>query len=73
MRIWIGRGGSGKTTAILQEIARQAEKNEGRQILLVPELFSHAYERHLAEATGNHGGRTAEVITFSRYSPRWAA
>ena len=70
MRIWIGRGGSGKTTAILQEIARQAEKNEGRQILLVPELFSHAYERHLAEATGNHGGRTAEVITFSRLAGR---
>lgn len=70
MRIWIGRGGSGKTTALLREIAGKAEQGEGRQFLLVPELFSHAYERRLAEATHNHGGRTAEVITFSRLTGR---
>ena len=70
MRIFIGRGGSGKTTAILREIAQKAEQGEGRQILLVPELFSHAYERRLAQATNNHGGRTAEVITFSRLTGR---
>ena len=70
MRIFIGRGGSGKTTAILREIAQKAEAGEGRQILLVPELFSHAYERRLAQATNNHGGRTAEVITFSRLTGR---
>ena len=50
MRIWTGRAGSGKTTAILREIAALSEKGEGRQILLVPELNSHLMERRLATA-----------------------
>lgn len=70
MRIFTGRAGSGKTTALLREIARQAEIGEGKQVLIVPELFSHAYERRLAEATANHGARTAEVLTFSRLTGR---
>ena len=70
MRILIGRAESGKTQTILSEIAAKAEAGEGRQLLLVPELFSHAYERRLAQATHNHGGRTAEVLTFSRLTGR---
>nr|WP_302649535.1 PD-(D/E)XK nuclease family protein [uncultured Agathobaculum sp.] len=70
MRIWTGRAGSGKTTAILQEIAARCEAGKGRQILLVPELNSHRMERRLAGATGNHGARTAEVLTFSRLADR---
>ena len=70
MRIWTGRAGSGKTTAILQEIAALCARGEGRQILLVPELNSHQMERRLAAATGNHGARTAEVLTFSRLADR---
>ena len=70
MRIWTGRAGSGKTTAILREIAALSEKGAGRQILLVPELNSHLMERRLAAATHNHGARTAEVLTFSRLADR---
>lgn len=70
MRIFIGRAQSGKTTAILREIAQRAEQEQGKQLLLVPELFSHAYEHKLAGATHNHGSRTAEVITFSRLTGR---
>ena len=70
MRIWTGRAGSGKTAAILQEIAALCARGEGRQILLVPELNSHQMERRLAAATGNHGARTAEVLTFSRLADR---
>lgn len=70
MRIWTGRAGSGKTTAILQEIAALCAQGEGRQVLLVPELNSHRMERRLAAATGNHGARTAEVLTFSRLADR---
>ncbi len=66
MRILTGRSGSGKTTFILNEIACKCVKSEGKQILLVPELYSHQMERRLAEATDNHGARTAEVLTFSR-------
>ena len=70
MRIWTGRAGSGKTTAILREIAARCESGEGRQILLVPELNSHRMERSLAAATDNRGARTAEVLTFSRLADR---
>lgn len=70
MRIWTGRAASGKTTAILQEIAAACRSGTGRQVLLVPELHSHRMERRLAEATDNHGARTAEVLTFSRLADR---
>ena len=70
MRIWTGRAASGKTTAILREIAEACRKGEGKQVLLVPELNSHQMERRLAEATDNHGARTAEVLTFSRLADR---
>ncbi len=70
MYIFIGRGGSGKTDAIFRNIATKAEQNQGRQLLLVPELYSHTYERRLAEVTNNKGGRTAEVISFTRLTGR---
>lgn len=70
MRILIGRSGSGKTARILSEIGAAARRGEGRQILIVPELFSHAFERRLAEATENAAGRTAEVLSFSRLALR---
>ena len=70
MRIWTGRAASGKTTVILREIAEACRKGEGKQVLLVPELNSHQMERRLAEATENHGARTAEVLTFSRLADR---
>ncbi len=70
MRIITGRGGSGKTTMLLQEIAQAAERGAGKQMLLVPELFSHAYERRVAAHTGGKGARTAEVLTFSRLTGR---
>lgn len=70
MRIITGRAGSGKTTLIFQELAQAANAQSGKQILIVPELFSHAYERRLAAATQGHGARTAEVLTFSRLTGR---
>ncbi|MDO4270941.1 MAG: PD-(D/E)XK nuclease family protein [Eubacteriales bacterium] len=70
MRIWTGRAGSGKTTAMLAEIAEKSRAEQGRQVLLVPELNSHQMERRLAAATDNHGARTAEVLTFSRLADR---
>lgn len=70
MRILIGRGGSGKTGRILSEIGAAAARGQGRQILIVPELFSHAFERRLAETSGNIAGRTAEVLSFSRLALR---
>lgn len=69
MRIFTGRAASGKTEQILSEIAA-ACTGPGRQLLIVPELFSHEYERRLARATANHGARTAEVLSFTRLAVR---
>lgn len=69
MEVWMGRAGSGKTTAILRRIASR-EASGKRQILIVPELASHEYERMLAEHTQNTGSRFAEVLTFRRIANR---
>lgn len=69
MRIFTGRAASGRTEHIFSEIAA-ACTGPGRQILIVPELFSHEYERRLARATGNRGARTAEVLSFTRLAVR---
>ena len=68
MKVWMGRAGSGKTTEILRQIAQN--KHQKRQILIVPELASHEYERMLAQYTENQGARYAEVLTFRRISNR---
>lgn len=70
MRIIIGRSRSGKTNFMIEEIAIAARQRQGKQYLIVPELFSHAYERRLAAATNNQAARTAEVLSFTRLSSR---
>ncbi len=70
MKLWTGRAGSGKTTAMLQHIAQSIRKGEGKFILIVPELASHNMERALAAATGNRGSASAEVLTFRRIANR---
>ncbi len=69
MELLIGRAGSGKTTDIMRRIAARAESGR-RQILIVPELASHEYERLLARQTHNTGARYAEVLTFRRIANR---
>lgn len=69
MRILTGRAASGKTGRIFAELAETCQ-GTGRQLLIVPELFSHEYECRLARATGNHGARTAEVLSFTRLAVR---
>ena len=70
MRIIIGRSRSGKTAFLMKEIAQASADRHGKQYLIVPELFSHAYERRLAEETQNKGARTAEVLSFTRLAGR---
>lgn len=76
MNIFIGRGGSGKTEAILRNIAAKAEKNEGKQLILVPELYSHTYERRLAEATNNKVEELPKLLALPDlqgvFLPKWA-
>lgn len=70
MEVWTGRAGSGKTTQMLQNIARQVQRGGRRQILIVPELASHENERALARATNNRAADRAEVLTFRRIANR---
>ena len=69
LKLMIGRAGTGKTTEILRRIAARADSGK-RQILIVPELASHEYERMLAQVTQNTGARYAEVLTFRRIANR---
>ncbi len=70
VRLILGRSGSGKTTRVLTEIAENARKNEGGQILLVPEQFSFNSERELCALAGNGISRFAEVMTFKSLARR---
>ena len=66
MRIITGRASSGKTEYILKEIAG----SKAPFLLLTPELFSHSYERLLAQRTANQASSFGEVITFRMLADR---
>ncbi|MBR4744923.1 MAG: PD-(D/E)XK nuclease family protein [Oscillospiraceae bacterium] len=66
LRIVTGRGGSGKTAYILNEIRERMEAGETGLILLVPDQFSHEAERLLCEACGDRVSLHAEVLSFPR-------
>ena len=57
----------------LQHIKKNAYKNGGKWILVVPEQFSFEAERTLCEIGGDAITRYAEVLSFSRLSDRVAA
>lgn len=67
--LW-GRSGSGKTTAILEELVRRASEGETGLIWLTPEPFSHECERMLARRGGPSVCLAAEVLTFKRLCER---
>ena len=52
---------------ILDKINENKQKN---QILIVPELFSHNYERILCEICSNEISKTTEVLSFKRICNR---
>ena len=64
----IGRGGAGKSGRIFDKMAQKAGKR--RQILIVPEQYSHRAERRLCAAGGNLLSLEGEVLTFTRLANR---
>lgn len=70
MNIYTGRAASGKTFRILKTIRSKVFGGGLKQFLIVPELYSHEYERQLAEITENHAAGNAEVLTFRRIVSR---
>jgi len=68
LKLLLGRAGTGKTTQILETIARQGPNRP--QVLLVPEQHSHDMERKLCAISGNQVSRYAEVLSFTRLADR---
>lgn len=64
LRIIYGEAGTGKSSAIMDEIRRGADSG-GRYILLVPEQYSHEAERELCAVCGDRLSLYAEVLSFT--------
>lgn len=70
LRFIIGRAGTGKTHLCMEEIIKQSNTGEKRQVLIVPEQFTSQAERDLIEKTGQNAILTAEVLSFGRLAHR---
>lgn len=66
LTILLDRAGTGKSTWLLQQIAKQGTSS--RQMLLVPEHASHQAERDLCAVCGDGASRHVSVASF-----RWLA
>lgn len=77
LRLIIGRAGTGKTAAVIKEIARSVALGQGGRILIVPEQYSHEAERELCAACGDRLSLYGEVLSFTGlpggWRPPWAA
>lgn len=73
LRIISGRAGTGKSAAVMNEIARGVKLGEGSYILLVPEQYSHEAERELCAICGDSLSLYAEVLSFTGLARRISA
>lgn len=64
----IGRAGAGKSQAVLERMA--ANHKERKQILIVPDQYSHRAERRVCGLGGNSLSLGSEVLTFTRLATR---
>ena len=62
----LGRGKTGKTTRLLQEVLRCPARGMAQRIILVPEQLSHQTERTLSAAGDPGISYTSEVLSFTR-------
>lgn len=67
LTLLVGRAGTGKTHQVIHRIC---ESKEGRQVLIVPEQFSHETERALCQVGGAALCLRAEVLSFTRLAGR---
>lgn len=70
LRLIIGRAGSGKTAAVIAEIAEAVAKGRGGSMLIVPEQYSHEAERELCARCGDGLSLYAEVFSFTGLARR---
>lgn len=65
-----GRDRLAVSAHLIDTICARAKAGTGKQILIVPEQFSHETERKLCLAGGDSISRYAEVLSFSRLAGR---
>lgn len=63
LQLFLGRAGSGKTTAITQALAADSDAKE--RILLVPDQFTYVSERVLLDLLGPRQAQGIRIVGFS--------
>ena len=70
LRLILGKAGTGKTSAVMDEIRAAVEAKQGGRILIVPEQYSHEAERELCQRCGDTMSLYAEVFSFTGLARR---
>ena len=70
LRLLVGPAGTGKTARIMKEIINAGNTQSNKQILVVPEQYSHVAERALCDAGGDRVSLYAEVFSFTSLARR---
>lgn len=70
LKLILGRAKSGKTAAVMEAIRRRVEREEGGNLLLIPEQYSHEAESELLRVCGDRLCLYAEVLSFTRLAAR---
>ena len=70
LRLIIGKAGTGKTAAVIDEIREAVQKGLGGSMLIVPEQYSHEAERELCARCGDSLSLYAEVFSFTGLARR---
>lgn len=70
LRLLVGKARTGKTAAMIKEIAAAVEAGQGGRIVIVPEQYSHEAERELCAACGDSMSLYAEVFSFTGFARR---
>ena len=73
LKLMIGKAGTGKTAAVINEIKQAVDSGQSGRILLVPEQYSHEAERELCRRCGDALSRYAEVFSFTGLARRMAS
>ena len=69
LQVITGKAGTGKTMLLMQSVARDMERGQ-KNILIVPEQYSHQAERELCAVCGSRVSLYAQVLTFTGFA-RW--
>ncbi len=65
LRLILGKAGTGKTAAVMEEIAEAVRRRQGGRLLIIPEQYSHEAERELCAVCGDSLSLYAEALSFT--------